>query len=95
MLISFTDDSWDKAGLDGRDELEDPLDDALLEADLGEVTGGGSGRGQIDIAVTLHDEQQFEDALQLMRTVLIENGAPSDTKITRFDPEEKEYSLHP
>lgn len=42
------------AGMDGRDELEDPLQEALVQAGLGEITGGGGGLGMatIDIEVS-------------------------------------------
>ncbi len=38
----------------GRDEIEDPLDEALQAAGLGEVTGGGSGidSNNIDVEVS-------------------------------------------
>ncbi len=31
------------AGIEGRDEIEDPLEVALLAAGIGEVVGGGGG----------------------------------------------------
>ena len=39
----------------GRDEIEDPLDDALRSAGLGEVTGGGTGMGVCNIDVEVFE----------------------------------------
>lgn len=51
----------------GRDEIEDPLDEALQNANLGEVTGGGSGRGVSNIDVEVTDPEQ---GLKVIRQVL-------------------------
>jgi hypothetical protein len=83
--------SWAEAGFEGRDELEDPLDEALSEANLGEVTGGGSGRGAINIDVDIWDASRLGEGLALIRRVLNELGAPSNTYIK--DENGRRYEL--
>lgn len=69
----------------GRDEIEDPLDEALQNASLGEVTGGGSGMGvcNIDVEVTDADQglkviRQVLQSLEVAKsTVIRQSGAPS------------------
>ena len=69
----------------GRDEIEDPLDEALQQANLGEVTGGGSGRGVSNIDVEVTDpEQGLKVIRQLLQslevaksTVIRQSGCPS------------------
>ncbi len=39
----------------GRDEIEDPLGEALAALELGEVTGGGTGLGTSNIDVEVSD----------------------------------------
>jgi hypothetical protein len=63
---------------DGRDEIDDPLDDALKQAGLGEVTGGGSGGGKVNIDVETTDPDQ---GLALIRDVLRKLSVPSSTII--------------
>ena len=73
---------------DGRDEVEDPLDEALQAAQLGEVSGGGSGSGRSNIDVELVD---LERGLQLVRRVLRElRVAPSTVIIQRT----AEHAVH-
>ena len=69
----------------GRDEIEDPLDEALQNASLGEVTGGGSGSGvsNIDVEVTDADQglmviRQVLQSLEVAKsTVIRQSGEPS------------------
>lgn len=69
----------------GRDEIEDPLDEALQNASLGEVTGGGSGMGMCNIDVEVTDaEQGLMVIRQVLRrlevaqsTVIRQSGSPS------------------
>eukprot|EP01031_Cornospumella_fuschlensis_P019507 gene19507-23906_t len=62
----------------GRDEIEDPLDDALRKAQLGEVTGGGSGRGISNIDVEVTDPER---GLAVIREVLRRLGVARSTII--------------
>jgi hypothetical protein len=94
LEVSFEPGALTSAGFYGRDEIEDPLNEALIEARLGEVTGGGGGiRGSsidIEITNTIH----FEEALTLIRQVLRDIGAPASTKIVRHKPRRVEYGLY-
>jgi hypothetical protein len=76
---------------DGRQALEDDLDDALQEAGLGEVTGGGSGikGSNIDIEVT-----DVAEAVSLIRTILKREGASADTMIRHAEPDTTIYTVY-
>lgn len=80
------------AGLLSRDEIEDPLSDALEREGLGEVTGGGGGMGTyvLDVEVS---EEEFDRALAVMRAALREAGAPESTLIRRGSPRQVTFGL--
>jgi hypothetical protein len=63
----------------GRWEVEDALDEALSDAGVGEVTGGGTGVGQsvVDVEVT-----DFDRALPIIRRVLRELRVPRGVRIS-------------
>lgn len=73
-----------------RHAIEDDLDEALGDKDLGEVTGGGSWIGKaksgpqcnIDLEVT-----DFDKALKVIRRVLRKLKVDPRTEIVRYDPE--------
>lgn len=67
----------------GRDEIENPLDAALQEANLGEVTGGGSGPGSSNIDVEVND---LERGLALVRKVLRDLQVARSTTIIQRTP---------
>ncbi len=67
---------------DGRDEIEDPLDESLQEANVGEVIGGGSGMGKINIDVEVNN---LNDGLKIIRDVLTKLSVPSSTIINQND----------
>ena len=75
----------------GRDEVEDPLAQALQAADLGEVTGGGTGMGisNIDVEVT-----ELEAGLALIRTVLRSLGVAKSTIINQYAPHRVKHSVY-
>ena len=75
----------------GRDEVEDPLDEALQEAGLGEVTGGGSGMGRSNIDVEVTDPQR---GLALIREVLQGLGVARSTIIRQSGPESIRHPLY-
>ncbi len=62
-----------------RFEVEDALQDALSEAGVGEVTGGGTGEGVsiVDVEVT-----DFDRALPIIRRVLRELRVPPGVRIS-------------
>jgi hypothetical protein len=74
------------AGFGGRDELEEPLQDALEQAGLGQVTGGGSGSGFAIVDVEVADETQFDSALAVIRNTLRALNAPRSTKVKLYEP---------
>ena len=64
---------------------EDPLDAALRERGLGEVTGGGSQlteTGEIEFADVEIVVSSLDDALSVIVTTLEEAGAPTATELT-------------
>lgn len=71
--------------IDRGDRYEDPLNDALEEKGLGEVTGGGtelSSEGRIegvDLDIELAD---LDEALSLTRKTLVELGIPAGSRLT-------------
>jgi hypothetical protein len=65
----------------GRFEVEDPLDDALRAAGVGEVTGGGSGLGRSNVDV---DASDLEAGLRVIRQVLRDWKVAPSTKIYYF-----------
>lgn len=76
----------------GRDEVEDPLDEALRESDLGEVTGGGSGGGICHIDVEV---KQAKRGLALIRKVLRKLKVARSTRIHQTEPEPREFGVYP
>lgn len=62
----------------GRDEVEDPLDEALQRDGLGEVTGGGTGMGISNIDIEVNDPER---GLMLIRQVLRDLGVAPSTII--------------
>lgn len=81
--IVFVNDDWPFGGLD---EVSDPLDEALMAAGVGDVTGGGFGGRETVLRVTLTDRLQGEEVI---RRVLAEMGAPRSTRLRT------ETGLHP
>jgi hypothetical protein len=80
-------------GIESRDEIEGPLEDALTDAGLGEVTGAGGGSGVyvIDIEVS-HGE--FDRAIDLIKATLAELKVPPTTHIKRRDGERGSYPIY-
>lgn len=71
----------DEFEFEGRDEVEDPIDEALSEADLGEITGGGAGLGIVNIDVEV---SELDAGVKLIRDVLNELGVASSTVINYY-----------
>ena len=67
------------AGILSRDEVEDPLSEALEEAGVGEVTGGGGGLGKYTIDVEV-SRWRFRKALNVIRAAMREAHAPSSPR---------------
>jgi hypothetical protein len=67
----------------GRDEIEDPLDEALHAAGLGEVTGGGGSNESSNIDVEVSD---LLPGLALIRRVLQQLHVAPSTVINQYQP---------
>jgi hypothetical protein len=75
---------------EGRDEVEEPLAEALASAGLGEVTGGGSGPETCNIDVEVSD---LERGLEVIRGVLRKLGSPATTEIHQRSPRRALFRL--
>ena len=64
--------------LDTISDIEDPLDQALMAAAAGEVTGGGIGHGWYRLELELLD---VDTALEISRTVARAVGLPDTTLV--------------
>lgn len=76
---------------DARDAVEDPLAEALEEAGLGEVTGGGSGMGIVNVDVEVTDAER---GLALIRRVLRDLGVAKSTVVNQYEPEKKVHPIY-
>ena len=81
------------AGLEGRDEIEDALDDALSESELGEVVGGGGGERGYNIDVELRRADSVDSALGIIRGTLRELNLPDSTIIRVHNGGTQEHDL--
>ena len=84
----------EKLNFGGRDEIEDPLERALTEAALGEVSGGGSGGGVAIIDVDIESEDKLAEALKVIRHVLREVVVPPSTIIKQTQPVEAVFKVY-
>jgi len=92
LILNATDLST--AGIEGRDEIDDPLTEALIEGGLGEVSGGGGGSGVVLLDIEIADEVKLDDALAVIRHVLREIGVPASSIIRRSQPQEITYPVY-
>lgn len=83
-----------EAGIGSRDEVEDPLEDALAASGVGEVTGGGGGSGVYVLDVEITDESHFDEALRVIRDVLRQVSVPTSTEIKRYEPTATIFSVY-
>ena len=75
----------------GRDEIEDPLEEALTTAGIGEVTGGGTGSGVAIIDVEVTD---LTAGLAVLRKVLKSLGVARSTVIRQSQPEKAIHMVY-
>jgi hypothetical protein len=85
---------FDQAGFEGRDEVEDPLHEALVAAGIGETSGGGGGSGVLTIDVDLTDESRLDEGLAVLRAVLRDLNVPRSTVVKRHKPERVVYAVY-
>ena len=81
-------------GIDSRDEVEDPLEEALDDSEIAEVTGGGGGMGTYNIDVEVVDERHLDKALKIIRRVLRKLKVPANTRINRYEPKKLVYDVY-
>ncbi len=93
MVVSFPPNSYSSMGIDGRDEIEDALDDDLQRHGIGEVTGGGSGIHGSDVDLEVYDESRVNEAVATIQATLARLSAPSGTRIRKPDPPAFEYRI--
>jgi hypothetical protein len=74
----------DEFNFGGRDEIEEPLEEALAAAQLGEVTGGGGGNNSSNIDVEVTD---LAEGLELIKRVLRAIGVGPSTIINQYEPD--------
>lgn len=76
---------------EGRDGIEDPLEEALQAAGLGQVTGGGSGTETCNVDVEVND---LKSGLVLIRRTLQQLGVAKSTVINQYEPEKMQCPLY-
>jgi uncharacterized protein YjbI with pentapeptide repeats len=75
------------AGLGGRDEIEDPLDQALAAARLGRVTGGAAGLGSVVLDVEIQRLADLDRARKVIQRVLGDAGVLAGAELHQLRPE--------
>lgn len=70
-------------GIEGRDEIEDPLSESLEASGMGEVSGGGGGSGLYIVDIDITEEDVLSEALEVIRRTLRELRVPASTRIRR------------
>lgn|SRR5262244_680863 len=94
LEIIFNAADFAASGIEGRDEIEDLLEERLSDLDLGEVTGGGAGSGSVIVDVEIDDEQKLDEALSVISRALRELNVPPSTVITRSKPTKISYQIY-
>lgn len=78
----------DVSGPIGREDVEDALHTALESADIGEITGAGTGMGRFNLDVEV-DQSRIQEAVKLMQRTLQSLSVPEDSWIRGPDSEER------
>jgi len=81
--VWFAGDTLGQAGYESRDEIDEALSDVLEEEDIGRVSGGGGGNLGVNIDIDIFEEEDFEQALALIRSTLLRLNAPESTEIVK------------
>jgi hypothetical protein len=77
---------------EARSDLEDTLNDTLLEADAGFVSGGGSGSEFSDLVVEA-EPKKVKRAIAIIRRVLKREKCPENTQIRELRDPPIEHAL--
>jgi hypothetical protein len=83
-----------KLKFDGRDQIEDPLQKALSDRSLGEVSGGGSGGGVTIVDVDISKEENLAQGLKLIRQILQDIVVPPSTVIKQTHPFDAVFEVY-
>src|SRR2546429_9083197 len=94
LEIVFPGRALETMNIEGRDEIEDPLDEALQATGIGEVTGGGAGEYGANIDVEIVDSSHLDIAVSIIRQTLRDFGAPASVFIRKPDPPARVFSLN-
>jgi methionine aminopeptidase len=70
-------------GFDGRDQVEEILENALVKINLGEITGGGTGMGKSMIDIEITDENRIDEALEIIRQTLLDSNLSPQLEVRR------------
>ena len=81
------------SGILSRDEIEDPLEEALARSGTAEVTGGGGGGEHYNIDVEVRSEANLDAVIDAIRQVLRHQGVPKSTFI-RLDTPPKTFAVY-
>ncbi|CAN5181493.1 hypothetical protein BH09MYX1_BH09MYX1_43620 [soil metagenome] len=79
-----------------REEVDDAVHDALEDAGLGEVSGGGTAKDVSNIDVEIDDDERFAEAIAVIREVLVRAGSQTGrssngmSRSSRYLPSEEE-----
>jgi len=82
------------AGIDSRDEVEDPLEEALAKEGKAEITGGGGGMGLYNIDVQVGQDADLASVLEIIRRVLRQCRVPTSTVINQYDPVHVKHPIY-
>lgn len=74
-----------------RDEIEEPLEEALRGTGLGEVTGVGTGAGILNLDIEVYD---LEAGLRLVSEVLRSLKVAESTVINQYQPSKVVHLLY-
>ncbi len=80
-----------------RHDIEDAIEDALAEEELGEVTGGGGFIGEVSEGPQCNIDLEVTDvtrAVAIIRRVLQELQLDQRTEIVQFEPKEIRYPVY-
>jgi hypothetical protein len=91
--LSFDTADFQNCGFESREDLEDPLEQALQSAGIGEVTGGGSGRGRTNIDIETFDGIPDDEAVETIRAILKSLGAPRSAVLASALPMRHQWAV--
>lgn len=91
--LSFDAADFQNCGFEAREALEDPFEQALQTSGIGEVTGGGSGRGRTNIDIETFDGISDDEAVEMIRRILKSLGAPRSSVLASALPTKRQWVI--